>query len=205
MFLGDGFHFDPSIRKALLAHMKGYDGQQIIAEIEAEAEIFVIVRASPRPGRTAFQWLERLAAAARALELELRGVDADETARELLADGLRRLGRDYTFPEGMRQGLVTLSEAAQVARRRPLRRGRPQERARDALVQNVAGILDKHQPTETRRKILNMIAKQGLSPPAADPEARLVQVVELVLRGVKERQPRDLRGLLRDCGVIGKK
>jgi hypothetical protein len=204
MFLGDGFHFDPSIRKALLAHMKGYDGQEIIAEIEATAEIFVIVRASPRAGRRAFRWLERLAAAARDLERELRGVDADETARDLLTIGLLRLGRDYTFRKGMRDGIVTLQDAAQLARRPP-KRGRPQERARDALVQNVAGILDKHQPTETRRKILNMLAKQGMSRRGASSETRLLQVVELVLRGVKEPRPRDLRNLLRDCGVIGKK
>jgi len=204
MFLGDDFHFDPSIKKALLAHMKGYDGQQIIAEIERVAEIFVVVRASPRPNRSAFRSLQRLAAAAKTLERELRGVDADERARDLLTDGLLRLGGDYTFRKEMRDGLVTLQDAAQLARRPP-KRGRPQERARDALVQDVAGILDKHQPTETRRKILNTLAKHGLGPRAANSEARLLQVVELVLRGVKEPRPRDLRSLLRDCGVIGKK
>jgi len=105
MFLGDGFHFNPSIRKSLLAHMQGYKGEEIVAEIEEVAEIFVIVRASPRPGRSAFRRLERLTAAARALERELRGVDADETARDFLTNGLRRLGRDYTFPEGYGRGL----------------------------------------------------------------------------------------------------
>jgi len=204
MFLGNGFRFDPSIRRALLGHMKGYDGQEIIAEIEAAAEVFVIVRASPRAGPSAFRWLERLAAAARALERELHGVDADEPARDLLTIGLLRLGRDYAFRQEMRDGLVTLQDAAQLARRPP-KQGRPRERARDALVQDVAGILEKHQPTETRRKILNLLAKQGMAPRAASSETRLVQVVELVLRGVKEPRHRDLRRLLRDCGVIGKK
>jgi hypothetical protein len=204
MFLGDDFRFDPSIRKDLLAHMKGYDGQEIIAEIEAAAEIFVNVRASPRPNRSAFRSLQRLAAAAKTLERELRGVDTDETARDLLTDGLLRLGGDYTFRKAMRDGLVTLQDAAQLARRPP-KRGRPQERARGALVQDVAGILDKHQPTETRRKILNTLAKQGMSRRGIRSEARVLQVVELVLRGVKEQRPRDLRNLLRDCGVIGKK
>ena len=204
MFLGaDGFRFDQSVKKRLRDTLGGYDDQAIIADLEAAAEIFVVVKASEQPHQGTFLGLKRLAAAAEALERELRRIEADEAGRDVLTEGLARLGYSSAFRVRLKEGLTTLQDAVRTPRR-PLKRGRRRERARDALVQDVAEILRRHQPTETRRKILVGLAKQGMPAPAGGAE-RLAQVVSLVLRGVKEMIPRDLGGLLRDCGVTGKK
>jgi hypothetical protein len=226
MFLGQDYRFKPAIREQLRAALRDYDADSIIAQLESAAEAFVVVKSSPRANASTSDNLTKLANAAAALEIEICHVETDEPAGDLLLEGLHRLGYDFRFIRTLKDASVTLQEAVRRSQR-PLKRGKPSDRARAGLIGEVASILREAEPRRSRRVIRAALAKHGGISQRADrsngPDTVLADVVKSVLMGVREGPaddpdhprgvdlrvdvdiPKDIRELLLNCGVIRRK
>lgn len=215
MFIGEEYRFRPHIRKNLRDALRGYDAPAIIEQLEAEAEVFVVVSKGKRADATTFERLGKLAGAAGLL----REVRADQCASDLLTEGLVRLGRGSDFPVVLEDALVTVGNAVSLMEHHHVKRGRgrPTKRARNALVHVVARILDEAKPTRARAAVNAALVNHGMS--ADKGEKRLESVVKLVLRGISEgpegpngealrvpvQIPTSFREFLADSGVVRKK
>jgi hypothetical protein len=111
---------------------------------------------------------------------------------------LMRTGAPLNCLEKAFENYSRALELVRRGRRRMARAGRPTERSRDRLVDELRVVLERHRRT-SRAKMLEILARHGLERDD-DPGAALREVVRIVFKAVREPLPIDLAKITRRVG-----
>src|SRR5262249_9769953 len=161
-----GFTFASKSRRELIACLKVVGiAETAIPEIQNITEVFLAILASPRATTQTAKQLRRLAEASEQFTDQVVQVELDDAGRDLLVQAIAQLRYRPDFLHRLKEGHHILERALELVDRqrgvRLAREGRPQERARDWMLDELRQILPHHRLVmpRVRRKALEAMAK----------------------------------------------